>query len=294
MRNTTSSGRANDVVRSPSFLTAANFIVLGRTISYTNGQQYARLSPRKCTCFPCVRLALRNVGPNGPATLVTWLFLSFDILCLFIQSAGGGIASTTNVQQAKVGSDIALVGIAAQTGERSSLLFPSPLVFLPLRSMPPPIIAAIAMYTLVAADFIWRLHANKPLRKAAGGENSELASRNTSVDGVVLSPPGVPNRIPGNIQLMFAGLGISTLFLLIRAIYRLIEVRTSPVLEYPTDLTCYMMYNTVRRWLGRSHTIDRDLFQCSRWRKCRRCYVRDQHSTSRMAFASQTFLVILI
>jgi hypothetical protein len=93
--------------------------------------------------------------------------------------------------------------------------------------MLPLIIAAIAIYSLVAADFIWRLHANKPLRKRTA-ENSELASRNASVDAVVLSPPGVPNRIAGKIQLMFCGLGISTLFLLIRAIYRLIEVRTFP------------------------------------------------------------------
>lgn len=80
------------------------------------------------------------------------------------------------------------------------------------------------MYSLVAADFIWRLCANKPLPKHTA-ENSELASRNTSVGAVAFSPPGVANRIPGNIQLMFFGLGVSTLFLLVRAIYRLVEVR---------------------------------------------------------------------
>jgi len=93
-------------------MTAANFIILGQTISYTNGQRYARLSPRKCMFLPI----LRTVFVPDEETTVTWLFLSFDILCLFIQSAGGGIASTTNIQQAKIGSDIALAGIAAQTG----------------------------------------------------------------------------------------------------------------------------------------------------------------------------------
>jgi hypothetical protein len=83
------------------------------------------------------------------------------------------------------------------------------------------IIAAIAIYSLVAGDFIWRLHANKPIRKVS----PEIARRNTDVDAVVFSPPGVTNHIPGNIQLMFLGLAVSTLFLLIRAIYRLIEVR---------------------------------------------------------------------
>jgi hypothetical protein len=88
------------------------------------------------------------------------------------------------------------------------------------------IIVAIAIYTLVAADFIWRLHANKPIRKNVV-DSSENTSRNASEDAVVLSPPGVPNRIPWNIQLMFFGLGVSTLFLLIRAIYRLVEVRVN-------------------------------------------------------------------
>lgn len=90
--------------------------------------------------------------------------------------------------------------------------------------MPLATIAAIAIYSLVAGDFIWRLHANKPVRKVAP-ENAKIATQNTDVDAVVFSPPGVTNRIPGNIQLMFLGLAVSTLFLLIRAIYRLIEVR---------------------------------------------------------------------
>ncbi len=86
-----------------------------------------------------------------------------------------------------------------------------------------PMAAAIAVYTLVAADFIWRLHANKPVCKHTV-EKSDPGSENTSVDAVVFSPPGITNRIPRNVQLMFLGLSISTLFLLIRAIYRLVEV----------------------------------------------------------------------
>jgi len=151
------------------------------------------------------------------AALVTWVFLSFDILCLFIQSAGGGIASTTNIRQAHVGSDIALVGIAAQTSKN---FFPPFIRNLFGPNVIPEV--AIGVYSLVAGDFIWRLHANKPVRKNLV-ENLEPSSPEASEHGVVFSPPAVRNRIPGNLQLMFFGLGVSTLFLLIRAIYRLVE-----------------------------------------------------------------------
>lgn len=50
-------------------------------------------------------------------TSVAWIFLSFDITCLLIQSAGGAIASTKNVQQARLGSRVALVGIVLQTSK---------------------------------------------------------------------------------------------------------------------------------------------------------------------------------
>ncbi|KAF8311486.1 RTA1-domain-containing protein, partial [Clavulina sp. PMI_390] len=135
---------------SPSFMTAANFIILGQTIQYANAQKYSRLSPRQ----------------------FTWIFVTFDVTCLFIQSAGGGIASTTNVSQAKAGSDIALAGIALQT-------------------------VAITLYSLITIEFLWRLNRDKPI-------------------------PGREN-LSANIQLVFIGLAISTLFLLIRAIYRLAE-----------------------------------------------------------------------
>ena len=78
---------------------------------------------RISTCFA---YACEDPDPDTFTPSVTWLFLSFDILCLFIQSAGGGIASTSNINQARIGSDIALVGIAAQTGMQSSFLFECP------------------------------------------------------------------------------------------------------------------------------------------------------------------------
>ncbi|KAF8311487.1 RTA1 like protein [Clavulina sp. PMI_390] len=158
---------------SPSFMTAANFIVLGQTIRYANAERYSRLSAKK----------------------FTWIFVTFDVTCLFVQSAGGGIASTTNITQAKVGSDIALAGIALQT-------------------------LAIALYTLLAAEFLWRLSADKPVpgREHLGTEKTSPYASADPLDGY-----GGGKRIPRNIQLVFVGLGVSTLFFLIRAIYRLAE-----------------------------------------------------------------------
>lgn len=173
----------------PTFMTAANFIVLGRMISYTRADRYARLSAKR----------------------FTWFFLSFDITCLFIQSAGGGIASSKDITQARVGTDIALVGIALQT-------------------------VAIAVYSLVAGEFIWRLAFEKPLSRGAWRWGSktwrkELDEKESQSDGVETEegrPEGMRmtasgRRIPMRVQLVFWGLAISTLFFLIRAIYRLIE-----------------------------------------------------------------------
>lgn len=109
-----SDGVFTDSILRPTFMTAANFIILGRTIAYSNGQIYARLTPRKCTYLEVLSIRLRMFKS---VSLVTKVFLFFDILCLFIQCAGGGIASSNNAQQVKVGTDIALVGIAAQTGK---------------------------------------------------------------------------------------------------------------------------------------------------------------------------------
>lgn len=102
-------------------------------------------------------------------------------------------------------------------------------------------LAAIAIYSVVAGEFIYRLNLDKPLRgrKATETEKEhESASPGLEDDG----ENGLPNhhgvaghghheRIPGNVRLVFLGLAISTLFLLIRAIYRLIEVSSTHLIR---------------------------------------------------------------
>lgn len=114
---------ASNIMYRPSLLTATNFIILGRTIGYTNDQQYARLSPRMCT-YSIYSISRISV-PDTSAMLVTFLFVAFDILCLMIQGAGGGISSTANIHQLTIGNNVALAGVAAQTGKRSSSTFKS-------------------------------------------------------------------------------------------------------------------------------------------------------------------------
>lgn len=83
----------------------------------------------------------------------------------------------------------------------------------------------------MAGEFVWRLSRNKPLRarKPLSSEPEEVELTSPSFEregrwgGEALA---TYTEIPTYVRLVFVGLGVSTLFLLIRAIYRLVEVRS--------------------------------------------------------------------
>ncbi|KAJ7464157.1 RTA1 like protein-domain-containing protein [Mycena latifolia] len=103
----------------PTPLAAANFMILGRIIMLL-GPAYSRLTPKQYTT----------------------IFLICDILSLFIQGIGGGMAAhaITTGHSPTLGGNIMLVGIVAQ-------------------------LATITIYILCAGEFFLRYASDRPLAK---------------------------------------------------------------------------------------------------------------------------------
>ncbi|EKM50092.1 uncharacterized protein PHACADRAFT_130668 [Phanerochaete carnosa HHB-10118-sp] len=113
------------------------------------------------------------------------MFLALDIVALLIQGGGGGIAAGANTDsQQKLGSNVMLIGIIFQT-------------------------VAMVVFMLLAIEFFTRYALNKPVRKNSGGHGQDSYSRSA------LHP---------KLKLMSIGLSVATLFLFVRAIYRLFEL----------------------------------------------------------------------
>lgn len=144
-------------ILSPTFLVAANFIILGRIINLI-GPQFSRLSP----------------------LMYSVVFLTADTAALIVQAIGGAQASAaTTLDGANRGALVMLIGILVQ-------------------------FVAIIIYVSLAAEFLVRYALNKPLRKGTFPRPSQLDQR---------------------LRLMVLGLSISTLFLVIRTVYRTIELQ---------------------------------------------------------------------
>jgi len=149
----------------PTFLSAANFIILGMVVNQI-GTHYSRISPKAYSI----------------------VFVSADVVSLVIQAIGGGAASAAahNHKSADKGGHVMLVGIILQ-------------------------MAAITIYSLLAAEVMVRYSINRPWRKVTPPADTRPGAH---------SPSSTLNgeRVPMNpkMKLMVLGLGISTLFLFIR------------------------------------------------------------------------------
>ncbi|KLO17013.1 RTA1 like protein [Schizopora paradoxa] len=167
----------------PTPLLAAYFIILGRLIKQL-GPQYSRITPKRYTV----------------------IFCSADVTALFIQAAGGGIASSST--DPTFGGDIMLVGIALQ------------LVFL-------------CLFLALGTEFFVRLIRDKPFRRSTKGIGNmiELGSTDKLVhsdssfyaEGTSAGFSGKP-RLPKDTAWFVRGALVSCVFLFVRAIYRLIEL----------------------------------------------------------------------
>jgi len=160
----------SSTIIAPTFMSAANFIILGTVINRV-GPVYSRLTPR-------------NYGI---------IFVSADVVALVVQAVGGGIASSANTRSgAAVGGNIMLGGIVLQ-------------------------LVAMVIYVILAGDFLYHVLVKKPVR-STGAPPLDDEERSGSTEKSALT------GLTGRVKLMILGLGISTLFLFIRSIYRTIEL----------------------------------------------------------------------
>ncbi|KAF8317964.1 RTA1-domain-containing protein [Clavulina sp. PMI_390] len=151
---------------SPTFLAGANFIILG-TIIKRIGPQYSRLAPNKYGI----------------------IFVTIDILALWVQAAGGGMASSATQKvdgDPSKGGHVMLIGIVIQLVE-------------------------IFIYAVLAAEFFYNYSTNRVVRRYSPAARRRNNSASSSI-------------MDDNLKWMSYGLFFSTVLLFIRAIYRTIEL----------------------------------------------------------------------
>ncbi|KZT61022.1 RTA1 like protein [Calocera cornea HHB12733] len=175
----------------PSFMTAANFLILGLLISRL-GPQYSRLSPKWYSI----------------------VFISADIGALVVQAVGGASAASA-VQSvprgdANVGAHIMLGGIFWQ-------------------------IAAMTVYAILALEFFLRVGMNRPVRPSVSVEPTASGRRGFSLHGkydaaeaertaMELQATGFGFAQGSKLSLMIVCLGLTTLLIYVRGIYRTVEL----------------------------------------------------------------------
>ncbi|KAG8934863.1 hypothetical protein FRC01_014029 [Tulasnella sp. 417] len=133
------------------------------------------------------------------------LFISADLAALIIQAIGGAAAASADDSSgAERGANIMVAGIIVQ-------------------------MAAITIYCVIQGDYLWRVLTERPVRprstttSGAGTPPSDVeeASNRFVLEKEVLTGRA---RLTPNIKNMLLGLGIATVFIYIRSIYRTIEL----------------------------------------------------------------------
>ncbi|CAE6413256.1 putative protein C17G6,02c [Schizosaccharomyces pombe 972h-] [Rhizoctonia solani] len=120
-----------------------------------------------------------------PPRLYSIVFISADVTALVIQAVGGAMASIADtLDGAERGGRIMLGGIIIQ-------------------------LVAVVLYTLLAIEFVVRFSLDRPARLKSASEQRKHAGW---ID------------VPRGAVLMLIGLAIATLFIIIRSIYRTIEL----------------------------------------------------------------------
>ncbi|KAL5634207.1 hypothetical protein ACGC1H_006135 [Rhizoctonia solani] len=120
-----------------------------------------------------------------PARLYSMIFISADVTALVIQAAGGAMASIADTPDgAKRGGQIMLGGIVIQ-------------------------LVAVVLYTILGIEFIVRFTLDRPARSVVMSERRKHA-------GWI--------EVPRGIVWMLVGLAVATLFIIIRSIYRTVEL----------------------------------------------------------------------
>jgi hypothetical protein len=105
--------RITSTITAPTFMSAANFIILGQIINRV-GFQYSRLSATACEISPqfiCLLAHLLTVS-----IIDAIVFISIDLAALIVQAVGGASASQAaqNNGNPQKGGHIMLAGIVIQ------------------------------------------------------------------------------------------------------------------------------------------------------------------------------------
>ncbi|RXW14805.1 hypothetical protein EST38_g11049 [Candolleomyces aberdarensis] len=160
---TPSQGVAIAMVALFAFSTTANFIIFGKIIEGL-GTCYSRLTPKYYTI----------------------IFCSSDVISLFVQGAGGGMAAVAskNGKNIETGSHVMLVGIVFQ-------------------------LVVIVIFAALAAEYLIRQAKNLPLRPRVVQIEKQDEGR---------------AKMTPELKIMLGGLAFNTLCLFIRAVYRVVEL----------------------------------------------------------------------
>jgi hypothetical protein len=156
--------------------------------------------------------------------LITYLyidlivFVSLDFVALTVQAVGGRKASIAaqDGQDPEPGGKIMMYGVIVQM-IGMTLVYPLALKELSLVNSHP------SQFCILGTDFLFRFYWNKPLPSALSNTH---ANRDTTLPATIsLRQPIASSRfIPIKTRLMLVGVGITTIWVFIRCIYRIVEL----------------------------------------------------------------------
>jgi len=203
--------RVTTTIIAPSFLTAAIFNVLGLIIRRV-GTQYSWLPPRWCKSVPFPAPVTLLISHSYVDLII---FISLDFAALIVQAIGGGKASIAaqNGEDPEPGGDIMMYGIIIQMIGMTLVCTLALNQLSRVHSHPP-------QFCILSADFLFRFYWNKPVRSAVS--SSQINSRATS--SMPASSEKTFPAFPAKVRLMLLSAGMTTVWVLIRSIYRTIEL----------------------------------------------------------------------
>ncbi|KAF2014214.1 RTA1-domain-containing protein [Aaosphaeria arxii CBS 175.79] len=166
------------ILIAPAFFAASIYIILGRVILMVDGERFSLIKQRRLTS----------------------IFVTGDVLSLFMQSGGGGIQGMKTASSMKMGEKIIIGGLVVQ------LLF-------------------FGFFIVVAALFQRRLTSNQPVKRhltlKCWGRSKETGTQRLSGTPGFASNPVNPDDLPWK-RHIYTLYGASTL-ILIRSIFRVVE-----------------------------------------------------------------------
>ncbi|CAE6443322.1 unnamed protein product [Rhizoctonia solani] len=178
--------QTTSTIIAPSFMIAAMFLILPNIVNEL-GAEYSRM-PARLSMFLILPKIINELGAEYsrmPARLYSMIFISADVIALVIQAAGGAMASIADTPDgAEWGGQIMLGGIVIQ-------------------------LVAVLLCTILGIRFVLRFALNRPARLKTMDERRKHAGRIVAPRGIVW---------------MLVGLAVATVFIIIRSIYRIVEL----------------------------------------------------------------------